>query len=177
MVKPIERSPVRAALCQCCWILCLAIASLSSQISVHASPVKSSYKARHWRDAQSSLVDQVQRYQQHDGSPAMRWRTYWKVKWRPAHGAAYYQVRLRTNEGVSKAMPEKTVTASYQLEVAKGDNPEHQGLLAREVQLLTISNLLSIQIVPVLKNGRQGLASPWMAVGEVDVRRVAGSSD
>jgi hypothetical protein len=145
------------------WVCCLSVPSLSI-----ASGAKNASREHAWYGLQLRLVDSVERYRHHDGKPAMRWRTHWTVKWRPHQGVSHYRIHVRTNEGVSKAVPEIAHKAIYQLEVAKGDNPEMQGMLARDAQLLTIANLLSIQIVPVLVDGTPGVASEWLAVGAVN---------
>lgn len=134
----------------------------------NASPVRVIKIANSWQGLRANLVDEVKRYRGEKGKPAVRWRTHWKVKWRPHRGVSHYQIRIRTSEGVSKAPPVLTFSTDYQLEVAKGDNPEQLGMLARDEQLATISNLLAIQIVPVFKDGSLGMASNWLDVGTVN---------
>lgn len=115
------------------------------------------------RGVATSLHDQTERYDR-AGIAYWRWRTLWSVRWEPVAGAAEYEVVFKTSEGVSPKTQRVTVP-SFEIEVAKGDNPVAAGTPTRDVQLLTIQGLLAIQVVPRRADGERGTPSAWLPVG------------
>lgn len=115
------------------------------------------------RGIATRLHDQTQRYD-NAGVAYWRWRTLWSARWEPAAGATEYEIVFKTSEGVSPKTQRVTVP-SFEIEVAKGDNPVTAGTPTRAVQLLTIQGLLAIQVVPRSADGRRGTPSAWLPVG------------
>lgn len=99
-----------------------------------------------------------------EGVNHWRWRTDWVIQWAPVPDAVAYDLLYMTSEGASKKST-SLHAAPFRLEVAKGDNPQAEGMPTRTIQLITIQSLLSVRVVPRLANGSLGPASPWLQAG------------
>ena len=92
------------------------------------------------------------------------WRSHWVLQWDAVPGAAEYELVYRTSEGVSKQTRLQKDTV-IKLEVAKGENPNAQGMSTRQVQLATIQSLLAVSVVARAADGARSMPSPWLSVG------------
>lgn len=111
----------------------------------------------------ATLENKKEQYNQ-EGIAQMRWRTEWVLHWQPTPHALGYVLAYKTSEGVSKK-PVEFIDPVFRIEVAKGDNPEAEGFVSREIQLLTIQSLLSVRLAARFADGTLGAPSPWIAVG------------
>ncbi len=111
----------------------------------------------------ATLEDETDRYTQ-DGVEYWRWKTHWVVRWDPVPGAVAYELVYMTSEGASNKTS-RLDQPPYRLEVALGDNAQHEGMPTRAMQLLTIQGLLAVKILPRLADGSIGTFSTWLQVG------------
>ena len=99
-----------------------------------------------------------------EGVKHWRWRTHWVIQWAPVPDAVAYELIYMTSEGASKKST-RLDAPPFRLEVAKGDNPQTEGMPTRTIQLITIQSLLSVRVVPRMADGSLGPASPWLQAG------------
>ena len=94
----------------------------------------------------------------------IRWRTYWRLCWKPYPGATAYELQALTSEGFSTQLRRQTERC-FRIEAAAGENDRSQGFVNRDLWLQLQSAQLSYRVRAVLDRNRFSNWSPAMAVG------------
>lgn len=108
----------------------------------------------------STLSDEVQELP----NELIRWSTYWQVCWEPYPEAREYELQKVLSEGKSPKLQRQS-DRCFRLQAASNENLKSQGLLNRDLILLTHKIQLGYRVRAVLDDNRVSEWSQVMAVG------------
>jgi hypothetical protein len=112
----------------------------------------------------STLSDEVEELP----AELIRWSTYWQLCWEPYPEAKEYELQAVLMQGRSPKL-ERQSDRCFRIQAASNENQKSQGLLNREVILLTHKIQLGYRVRAVLDGNRVSEWSPVMAVGATTV--------
>ncbi|MBD2411780.1 hypothetical protein FACHB389_04625 [Nostoc calcicola FACHB-389] len=119
----------------------------------------------------STLSDEVEELP----AELIRWSTYWQLCWEPYPGAKEYELQTVLMEGKSPKFKHQS-DRCFRLQAASNENQKSQGLLNRELILLTHKIQLGYRVRAVLDNNRVSEWSQVMAVGATTVPESNGTT-
>ncbi|AFZ25618.1 hypothetical protein Cylst_3471 [Cylindrospermum stagnale PCC 7417] len=108
----------------------------------------------------STLSDEVKELP----TQLINWSTYWQLCWEPYPEAKEYELQTVLMEGKSPKLQRQS-DRCFRIQAASNENQKSQGLLNRELILLTHQIQLGYRVRAVLDDNRVSEWSPVMAVG------------
>ncbi|MBD2520548.1 hypothetical protein H6G93_37530 [Nostoc sp. FACHB-973] len=119
----------------------------------------------------STLSDEVEELP----AELIRWSTYWQLCWEPYPKAKEYELQTVLMEGKSPKLKHQS-DRCFGLQAASNENEKSQGLLNRELILLTHKIQLGYRVRAVLDGNRVSEWSQVMAVGATTVPESNGTT-